>query len=151
MKLWLAIGPCCIAAAFALLGCGDDPSRGLVPVSGSVTLDNKPLSGALVTLVPQGETLGQGSFGHTDAAGKFVLQTPEGQKGAVAGTYKVLINKQVNPDGTDFVPTEDVSPMDSNAREILLPRYSDFERSSLKATIPAEGTTLKFDLVAKSK
>jgi hypothetical protein len=151
MKRLLSFVALVQCATFLLLGCGGERGPELAPVTGLVTLDGKPLAGALVTFVPQGETRGQGSFAHTDAAGKFELQTTDGQKGAVAGTYKVLVNKLVNPDGTDYVPTEEVSPMDSNAREILPPQYSSHERTRLTATIPSEGKMVKFELVSKLK
>ena len=137
-------------ACFIFSACSSDAGGPpLVPVEGIVTLDGKPLSGALVTLIPQGETRGQAGNGRTDAAGKFELATSDGKrKGAAVGKYQVLISKFVNPDGTDYVGSADVGPMDANYRE-LLPAYSDAAQSRLTADVPEAGAKLEFKLQSK--
>ena len=75
----------------------------LVPVSGTVTLDGKPVSGVTVTFIPTGATGGGASYGATDASGKYELKSNDGRPGAVAGEFKVACNKWVKADGSDFV------------------------------------------------
>ena len=48
-----------------LAGCGSD-SPALPPVSGTVLMDGKPLAGAHIRFVPQGDTLGHGGAGDTE-------------------------------------------------------------------------------------
>jgi hypothetical protein len=126
-----------------------------VPVEGTVLLDSKPLSGAEVTFEPQGDTPGHlALFGRTDAAGKFSLHTPDGKRtGAAVGEYKVVVNKLVRPDGSDFIPDPNSGPMDTGGfREVLPVSYSDTAQSQLTATVPDGGTkTLEFKLKSKGR
>lgn len=123
----------------ALAGCGGGGSSGPA-VEGVVTLDDKPLANAKLVFIPQGGNMGQSGFGTTDAAGKFALASADGKlKGVAAGEYKVVITKQVTPDGADYVPKPDEDPALGNYKELLPPSYSNAEQSTLKATIPAEG------------
>jgi hypothetical protein len=135
-------------------GCQKGPAGpALVPVAGTVTLDGKPLSGAQVTLIPTGTTGGQAAVGKTDASGKFAVTTPDlTQQGAAAGSYRVLISKKVNPDGTDFQPSPDQDPALATYKEILPPVYSDDAQTTLTAEVPAGGTSdLRFDLKSKGR
>ncbi len=124
-------------------GCSKDPK--LVPVTGTVTLDKKPLSGALVTFVPMGSTPGTGSFGRTKADGTYQLVAYRGGAGAVAGQYKVTISKRVMADGSDLPENSEVPPIEAQARETL-PQYSDADQTTLTATVPPAGGTIDFPL-----
>src|SRR5262245_44763471 len=121
-----------------LCGCGAaDSGPPLVPAEGVVLLDGKPLSGADVMFEPRGSTKGQAVFGRTDAAGKFVLRTPDGKRtGAAVGEYHVVVNKLIRPDGSDFVPDPNSGPMDTGGfREVLPATYSDNAQSQLAAKV----------------
>ena len=131
-----------------LAGCGNESQEPkLVPVSGTVTLDGRPLSGAYVWLRPTGDTRGGGAVGRTNTDGKFEVKSPPRGLGAVAGEYKVQISKLIMPDGSDFPENSPVAPMDSPAKEHLPPRYSDLEQTELTATVPESGGELSFALV----
>ena len=131
-----------------LAGCGGGThGPKLVPVSGTVTLNGSPLSGAFVTLHPVGTTRGTGATGRTDAAGKFQLKSPPQGNGAVPGEYKVVISKLVMPDGSDFPEFSEVAPMDSGAKEQLAAEYCELEHTTLTANVPEGGRELKFTLV----
>jgi hypothetical protein len=67
-------------------------------------------------------------------------------KGAPEGQFAVLCNKWVMRDGSDFPRDSKVSPLESDARELLPPRYSQDGMSELQATVPAEGGTIDFKL-----
>jgi hypothetical protein len=141
---------CLIALTF---GCGPKPAE-TIPVSGLVTLDGQPLSGANVIFVPQGETKGNGGLGTTNADGRFEARlndnrSDKGQLGLFAGSYKVLVSKMVNPDGTPFVASEDVAPIDSNAKELLPEKFSHYEQTMLSADITPDMKPLTFDLRSK--
>jgi hypothetical protein len=91
-------------AAVLVLGCG---SNSFAPVSGRITLDNKPLAGATVLFVPMAEKgsiqAGIGSVGTTDENGAYTLKTTKGQTGAQTGKHRVSITKrkpgpEQNPD-----------------------------------------------------
>jgi len=132
-------------------GCsGDEPYTGpeLIPVDGLVSLDGKPLSHARLTLIPTGNTPGQGALAQTDEAGRFSLKCVAGRGGAAAGTYRVVITRRVRPDGTPLTEISDVGPIDSDARQILPECYSSFEHSELTATVAAD-SPLEFHLRSK--
>jgi hypothetical protein len=81
-------------AVVLALGCG---SKKVAPVSGTVTLDGKPLVGASVTFQPiadEGSVVaGHASMGKTDASGKFTLeQTTTKKNGAIVGKHRVSIS-----------------------------------------------------------
>jgi hypothetical protein len=82
-------------ALVTALGCGPEAAK-VVPVSGVVTLDGKPLAGATVTFSPvakPGETnAGDGSAGKTDANGQYTLATTRGVPGAQVGKHRVSIH-----------------------------------------------------------
>lgn len=122
-----------------LAGCGKDanlPEE--LPVSGTVKLNDQPLTGAVITFIPIGETRGTGATARTGADGSYQLRTPEGK-------YHVLISKLRMPDGSDFPIGTDLAPIDSGAKEIL-PGYNDPEQPRLSATVPGPDGKLNFSL-----
>ena len=132
-----------------LSGCGGggaDPGKG-VPVSGTVTLDGKPLEGASVTFM-SGTFAG---FGVTDAQGKYRLV-----QGALPGSNKVVISKIEG--GAEALTDDPDSGIDAGMREAeamgnpegemptapkdLVPaEYSDSAKTKLKYDVPAGGAT----------
>lgn len=151
---WTGYRGCCFGiylAAVAWLGCsGGDPNEPKqFPVSGTVTLDGKPLAKATVTFTPVGNTRGAGATGKTDQEGRYQLTYLRGKMGAPAGQYRVAISKRVMPDGKDVPDDDKTPPIESPARETLPPRYSSEQDSTLSATVPEGGGTLDFALKSK--
>ncbi len=132
-------------------GCGSkETGPKLVPVGGTIQLDGKAASGVMVTFVPTGKTPGEGGNGITDASGVYQLKGRDKKVGVPAGDYKIVCQKMVMPDGSDFDPSKGASLADSDAKQILPPVFSDREQTTLKASVPAEGGN-KFDFDVKSK
>ncbi len=128
------------------LGCGANPN--VVPVSGVVLLDGKPLVGASVNTQPiassSGANPGSGSFGRTDAEGRYSLEVVDPpMPGAYLGEHRVTITQ---PDEVEYRSTD----------EMVVPtgppwptRYSD---GSLRMTVQPEGTTtVDFELTLDGK
>lgn len=70
-------------ALFVVWGCGPSEPKwpDLVPVSGAVTYEGKPLADALVIFSPMGSKQeGQGAAAFTDASGKYTLETAGGME-----------------------------------------------------------------------
>jgi hypothetical protein len=144
-----------------LVGCGKGgpplPS-GIVPVTGTVTLDGEPVSGAIVSFVPVqiagggGAGLGAAS-GMTDSTGKYTLVGYEGRAtGTLPGSYRVKISRLTRADGSIVIPGPDDSPMQlltSGAREQLPEKYSSDIRTTLVATVDASGSPVDFKLSSK--
>ena len=126
-------------------GCGSKYT--VVPVRGTIQLDGKPLEGATILTQPIGpaenNAPGPGSYGHTDAEGRFTLELQnEPTPGAVPGVCVIMITEK----GHSEDPTSDVI-----TREDYRSRIPDeFRDGTYKYTIPEEGTDA-MDLDLKSE
>jgi hypothetical protein len=121
---------------FAVLasGCGKDPHR-VAPVSGTVTMDDKPLAGALVSFLPEtkpGAMPSPTSRGVTDQQGRYSLTTSEDKPGAVVGLSKVRISTLRSQAGGETEGGAIIS------RETVPERYNS--RTELTFEVPEEGT-----------
>jgi hypothetical protein len=92
------------AVVASCIGCSSRSS--VVPVSGVVTLDGKPLSNAYVAFQPvvtSGEkTPGPGSYGNTDVSGAYSLRLMDNDElGAVVGNHRVEITLKTESDDRD--------------------------------------------------
>lgn len=131
-------------------GCGKgDPSH--VRVSGTVTLNGAPLAGAGVAFIPTGDTQGIGAEARTGPDGRYDLIDRRGTPGTQPGAYKVTISKRLLPNGAEVPADDRTPPIESPARETLPPHYSDANRTTLRAVVPAQGGTLDFSLKGKGK
>jgi hypothetical protein len=151
----------------SISGCGSGQEKPkffseLVPTTGRVTLDGKPLIGANVTFIPeQGEKDTRMASAVTKDSGEFELITPiantspEDSKGIAPGKYKVLISKFLMPDGSTIpADTMEADAMALGAKESLPAIYSNFEQSKLTAQVDkvsGKATNIDFDLVVKKK
>ena len=121
-------------AGLLVSGCGSGDSYQIVPVSGRVTLDGQPVSGARVLFEPVGEgdelDLGPGSFGKTDAEGRYTLDTVDRRPGALVGEHQVMIST--------FEMAPDLTKMDTVRKEEIPARYN--AESDLTFDVSAEGT-----------
>jgi hypothetical protein len=120
-------------------GCGPK----LAPVSGKVTLDDKPLVNATVIFMPDSDQLnpGPGSKAKTDSKGQFSLELMTGDtKGAILGKHKVSITAY---EGDDKIPS---SGSDMVFRKLLVPdKYN--AKTELAFDVPPGGSTIaNFDL-----
>lgn len=86
-----------VLALVSLAGCGES-NPPTFPVSGTVTLDGKPVEGAAVLFIPFDGT-GQAASARSDASGNYKLTTFTADDGAMAGNYKIKVTKFDTPDG----------------------------------------------------
>jgi hypothetical protein len=73
------------------VGCNRENLPGLGRVSGSVSMDGKPVPDATVIFTPS-EAGATASLGRTDASGKYELYYSRGNKGAKIGEHSITIN-----------------------------------------------------------
>jgi hypothetical protein len=125
-----------LAICFALVGCGEgDPP--LVPVSGFVTLDGKPLKDATVEFLPES---GWGSMGKTDDIGHYELLYRVRKNGAIIGQHKVRISTKIEEDSDSADPV-----VQKGRKESVPARYNT--ATTLEANVePGESVELNFDL-----
>jgi len=138
-----------LVAAFSLAGCGPDLSNlpPTVPAEGVVTLDGTLVEGATVTFVS--ESTNYHATAITDAQGKFSLNAFTEKKGAVAGKYKVEVNKTVLK-GNTAETSGDGDGAVVNVSFGLPQKYASIGTSGLIGEVPEKGTKeLKFDLKSK--
>lgn len=121
-------------------GCSSqtDQTPDLAEVTGTVTLDGKPLSDAVIDFFPQSaadKSQSRTSTAATDAEGKYSLMYDEKNTGAIPGEHVVRISK---PDGGAEVAGPETLPA----------RYN--ESTTLKATVSKTSpNSIDFDLKSK--
>lgn len=131
----------------SLVGCG--PGYKIVPASGTITLDGKPLANAMILTQPigteeNGNKPGPGSFAETDENGDFTLVFQhEDQDGAAPGDCYVKIRENAEKKASSDDSVEVVRskvPLDYQ------------EGDKVVYTIPEDGTdAMNFDLSSKRK
>lgn len=110
--------------------CGCQPQVSLVPVMGTVYLDDEPLTAGNIMVAPKS---GPVAYGAIDANGSFTLQTKDGV-GCVVGQHPVAITASEMTDG-------------GNAIRLLVPgRYNDFASSGLTIEVTEVTAPLKIKL-----
>jgi len=121
---------CFVVCSMVLLllaqaGCSSPEEAKTYPVSGEVTLDGKPLSGATIMLQPAGR--GSLGFGESDASGLFVISTFELGDGAIPGEHNIVVT---------YSSTDGDEGADPEKSSIVVPaRYSKPESSGLQVTV----------------
>lgn len=141
-------------AALGLFGCDSGPH--VVPVTGTVTINGKPLEGATVSFTPEEsnavKTLGTDTTG---PEGNFKLMYND-RTGIAPGKYKVLISKQEAKAGVvipeEFKKDPVMAKMAGMTKESLPPAVSDAEESSFTREVKESGDNVfDFDIKASSK
>jgi hypothetical protein len=146
---WLLLTACA-------LGCGGSGRPKLVSVTGTVTLDGKPLEGAIVAFLPDVDAKAKykrPSSGITDASGKFTLGTYDKTDGAPVGKYKVGIQKR---EPTTKLPenfnSEVADQMNITYKWVTPREAADPQGSGLTAEVTSSGLKPDtFDLKASAQ
>ena len=137
-------------------GCGPKEKRS--GVTGTVTMDGKPVDGAQITFTPVTGNPSNEAYGRTDKEGKYSLRGLIGgeKTGALTGQYKVTIMKKMSVDSgkkqPDIYPDENGKPKMVPVlieKDVLPVIYSDLNKTPLTATISEVSAVLDFNLDAK--
>jgi hypothetical protein len=120
-----------------LTGCGSHNS-GLLPVSGHVYFENRPLTTGTVSLHPV-NTTGHVPTGAIDAEGRYTLSTNY-QPGAPPGQYKAVVHA-----------TEPIEPVPGKAhpglpKSLIPTRYNQGNTSPLEIEIRPDPPAGAYDL-----
>ena len=131
-------GICCVGlcATLFLTGCGIK-SNGppLMPVSGTVTLDGKPLPGATILFIPTGSTHGTSSGGRTDMPRPVRVDRHAQRQGCSRGATQGGCKQIGHARRLRHPVNTKVGPIDSPARESLPAKYSAIDRTALTAAV----------------
>lgn len=140
----------CRSAALALLllaaaGCGSDGPE-LTDVSGTVTVDGRPVPNATVMFVPEAPD-GSPSYGVTDAEGYYSLMFTRDKEGAMLGRHTVEIT-------TEKVSKQDIEDMRANGEEVVEAEYVAIPKKyrspgALTAVVEPGGNDIDIDLTSK--
>ena len=145
----------------SFVGCGDN-GPALVPVSGKVTLDGKPLALKNVRFVPEPGTPGQGAGANTDAEGRYTLLSvrpgaTRDTPGTPPGAYKVVVAEPMfpietkMPEQTGDAPAPAIGLPDprKRAKPVIPAAYTSPEATPLKVTVPSNGGVIDLELKSK--
>jgi len=148
---WLRLAS--IVLLLLVAGCGGrDPNLPeMMPVSGAVTLNKKPISDAVVWFIPAGSTRGPAAGGRTDQDGNYELFSARGETGTAVGEYRVTIQVvagiDMMPGGDGGDETELLSIPPARPVASPLPRkYSIRAKTPLTATVSEGGSVIDFAL-----
>ncbi len=130
------------AITFSSIGCGgggpdDKPDMG--QVTGTITMDGKPLADATVTFIPE---KGRPAFGKTDAEGKYELTYIRQEKGCKIGPNKVSVTTAVEADESG-----DEGEAKKKAPERVAVKFN--KKTTLTADVKKGPNTFDFAVEAK--
>jgi hypothetical protein len=126
-----------VFALTALSGCG-----GRIPVSGKVTVDDKPLKSGGVTFVPdteKGNNSTVNAIGQIKEDGTYELFT-EGKPGVAPGWYKVLIAAAANPIDNSGAATTDGKKLYAPPQSLVHDKYSKLKATDLSFEVKSGGS-----------
>ncbi|QDT55176.1 hypothetical protein Pan44_32180 [Caulifigura coniformis] len=128
-----------------ITGCGGSERPALVEVTGTVTLDGRPLEGAQVVLKPikvDDPKFQRPARATTDAQGKFTPNAYGDAKGLPPGTYGVGVSKrEVVGKLPDNFNTENPALTPANFRLLVPKPYESPDTSNLEIEIAPGGIT----------
>lgn len=152
-----------LAGVMGLLAGCRTPSRGLVPVNGTVSLDGVPLAFKSLLFFPTDGTGGNGAGGFTDGEGKFALigvvfGATADFEGCPPGRYRVVVSESTIPlseadfqsrrrKSYDGEPEVAIGPTRRVNSEIPA-RYTAVQTTPLLLEVPESGGTIHVELTS---
>lgn len=140
-----------------LLGCGSGYSS--VPVSGTVTVDGKPEGGIKLYFTPVAieDEINPGPYSTaiTDENGSFVLETRNGDPGAVVGKHRAVLSYADPSSAGKTLTTPDAEKVRKEALKMrkargLNRREEEATPVIIEVEVPSDGTdTLKFEVLSR--
>ena len=124
------------------LGCSSEPKR--VAISGTVTLDGKPVSNCVVVLQSDSREFGAGATAVVQE-GKFSMSN---ETGPIPGKYFVLVQED-QPDLEEYEERKKANPKNALNKKFVPDHYR--ARSDLQLTINTSGEPLVIDLSSKRR
>jgi hypothetical protein len=136
-----------VGGAMSLVpGCGSSRDDVLVPVSGKVKVEGKPLTTGWVTYYPD-ETQGNKSMrlphGEIKADGSYELFT-NGKQGAPRGSYKVVVSAVKEP--LPVKPRRNTSGAPTKPKWLIAEKYTRPETTELAREVVAGAAPGRYDL-----
>lgn len=146
-----------VTVGIVLTGCSNSSRPRTYPVTGTVTMQGKPVAGAVITFVPTSNE-GEAATAITDSDGKYALTTWRAGDGARPGEYRVKVSKQeqtaVDPskmvknlsiEEEQKIYVENKKPRPP-AKSLVPSKYQDESSSGLSHTVPNGSTTFDIEI-----
>jgi len=142
----------------SLAGCGSsDGISGLVPVSGIVTMDGKPLEGATISFVPEAKNEPSTPGSDMTGPGGTFKAMYRNRPGLAPGKYRVVVEKAGGaadgkklPDAIAKDPY--MAKMAGLNKQESPPAYTDASKTPLSVVVGKNGESgLTFDLKSTAK
>jgi hypothetical protein len=121
-----------VAVVGLVVGCSSRSTVDVARVSGTVTLDGRPLRDAVIVFQPTG---GRPSYGQTEPDGTYQLLYTIDRAGAMVGTSTVTISTAIEDNDGNV------------ALELVPKRY--FEPGAITVEVKPHKNVLDFDLTTK--
>jgi Carboxypeptidase regulatory-like domain len=146
-----------VLVGIVLTGCSNSSRPPTYRVTGTVTMQGKPVAGAAITFVPTGAD-GEAASAITDSDGKYALTTWRAGDGARPGEYRVKVSKQeqttvdpskmvknlsIEEEQKIYVENKKPSPP---AKSLVPSKYQDESSSGLSHTVPKGSSTFDIEL-----
>ena len=130
-----------VVCALGVIGCMDSVGTisNLVPVTGSVAFDGKPLPHGTILFDPDGGD-GQPAVGKI-VNGEFTMVTTVSAPGVVKGKYRVRV-ESTEP----FTPPPNAVPPFPEAKSLIPKKYNDLKTSGLTVEVEDGMVPVVFDL-----
>jgi hypothetical protein len=146
-----------VTVGIVLTGCSNSSRPATYRVTGTVTMQGKPVAGAVITFVPTSNE-GEAASAISDSDGKYALTTWRAGDGARPGEYRVKVSKQeqtaVDPskmvknlsiEEEQKIYVENKKPPPP-AKSLVPSKYQDESTSGLSHTVPQGSTTFDIEL-----
>ena len=146
-----------VTVGIALTGCPNSSQPATYRVTGTVTMQGKPVDGAVITFVPTSNE-GTAASAITDSNGKYALTTWSAGDGARPGEYRVKVNKQeqtaIDPakvvknltiEEEQKIYVENKKPRPP-AKSLIPSKYQDESSSGLSHTVPNSSSTFDIEI-----
>ena len=142
----------CVAMALIPLGCsGGGDTIKLAPVTGKVTLHDKPVEGAVVSFIAEGAP--RVAVGETDAEGNYQLTMFDKNDGAAIGQNVVTISSPSDPaplatNAEEYSKTMGIGAGNvAKVPKVVLPtKYADAKRGLLTVNVKEGANEHSFKL-----
>jgi hypothetical protein len=138
-----------------IIGCNRSPIPGLVPASGTILLDGKPIDGVSIVFTPQtGTTSDRIASTVSLENGTFILNIL-GYSGALPGKYNVVLLKEtliskVSPEEEEKMLRDGEIPPEPEHVYHIPKDYQSAVTSGIVIEIPEEGNThIRIELQSK--
>lgn len=139
-----------IAVSISLCcGCGKPPMR---EVTGTVSLNGQLVEHCKVGFFPDVTEFNPDrhgfGFGVTDAAGKFAIQHPQGERGIWSGNYKVTFTLWVDKQGKPLPMETKPSEVEGGVRNVFPVEYEEPSTTPEAVSVGSGENTFNFRITA---